>query len=40
LTNQIPVFKPLLDQLVRNGFRLDPSGAVYREALARVDELP
>jgi predicted nucleic acid-binding protein len=40
LTNEIPALKPLLDQLVREGFRLDPAGAVYREALARVDELP
>jgi predicted nucleic acid-binding protein len=40
LTNKIPILKPLLDQLVRDGFRLDPASAVYRDALARVDELP
>ena len=40
LTDKIPILKPLLDQLVRDGFRLDPAGTVYRDALARVDELP
>ncbi len=40
LTDKIPALKPLLDQLVRDGFRLDPAGAIYRDALARVNELP
>jgi hypothetical protein len=30
----------VLDQLVRDAFRLDPTGTVYRDALARVGELP
>jgi uncharacterized protein len=40
LEGNIPALKPLLDQLVANGFRLDPGGAVYRDALARVGESP
>jgi uncharacterized protein len=34
----IPTLKPLLDQLVKSGFYLDPQGQVYREALRRVGE--
>lgn len=40
LTGKLIALKPLLDQLVRDGFRLDPAGAVYRDALAQVNELP
>jgi predicted nucleic acid-binding protein len=40
LSGKIAALKPLLDQLVRYGFRLDPAGSVYRDALARVNELP
>ena len=29
LRGKIPALKPLLDQLVRDGFRLDPTGSVY-----------
>jgi predicted nucleic acid-binding protein len=32
--------KPLLDQLVTTGFRLDPNGQVYQDALKRVGEIP
>jgi hypothetical protein len=39
-TNKIPALKPLLDQLVREGFRRDPAGAIYRGALARAGEWP
>jgi predicted nucleic acid-binding protein len=30
--------RPLLDHLVESGFRLDPKGRIYREALRRVGE--
>lgn len=40
LDAKIATLKPLLDQLIAGGFRLDPAGAVYREALDRVDETP
>jgi predicted nucleic acid-binding protein len=40
LAGNIPALKPLLDQLMRDGFRLDPAGAVYRDALVRVSEKP
>jgi predicted nucleic acid-binding protein len=38
LDGRLPALKPLLDQLVASGFRLDPAGSVYRDALARVGE--
>lgn len=38
LDGRLTALKPLLDQLVASGFRLDPAGPVYRDALARVDE--
>lgn len=38
LDGKLSALKPLLDQLVATGFRLDPAGAVYRGALARVGE--
>jgi hypothetical protein len=40
LDGKIQALKPLLDQLIAEGFRLDPRGDVYREALARVGEQP
>jgi len=40
LDGRFPALKPLLDQLVASGFRLDPGGAVYRAALVRVGESP
>jgi len=40
LDGRLPALKPLLDQLVASGFRLDPAGPVYRDALARVGEGP
>jgi predicted nucleic acid-binding protein len=38
LDGKIHALKPLLDQLIAEGFRLDPRGDVYRDALARVGE--
>jgi uncharacterized protein len=38
LDGVLPALKPVLDQLVRGGFYLDPQGHVYREALQRVGE--
>ncbi|MGD9637172.1 MAG: hypothetical protein AB7U97_28070 [Pirellulales bacterium] len=38
LDGRFPALKPLPDQLVACGFRLDPAGPVYRDALARVGE--
>lgn len=35
----IPELKTLLDKLVDQGFRLEPQGTVYKEALKRVEEL-
>lgn len=40
LDGHLPALKPLLDQLVASGFRLDPAGPVYRDALTRVGEMP
>jgi predicted nucleic acid-binding protein len=40
LDGHLAALKPLLDQLVASGFRLDPTGSVYRDALARVGEGP
>lgn len=40
LDGRVPALKRLLDQLVASGFRLDPTGPVYRDALARVGEQP
>lgn len=40
LDGRIPVLKPLLDQLITAGFRLDPHGLVYTQALRRVGESP
>ncbi len=38
LDGKIQALKPLLDQLISEGFRLDPRVVVSREALARVGE--
>jgi hypothetical protein len=38
LEGTVSTVKPLLDQLIAHGFRLDPGGSVYREALRRVGE--
>lgn len=38
LGGKIPDLKPLLDQLIAEGFRLNPAGQIYRDALARVGE--
>jgi predicted nucleic acid-binding protein len=38
LDGMIPALKPLLDQLIAAGFRLDLQGDVYRKALQRVGE--
>jgi len=40
LDGKIHALKPLLDQLIAEGFRLNPAGRVYRDALARVGEKP
>ncbi len=40
LDGRITTLQPLLEQLVRTGFRLDPAGPVYRDALTRVGEGP
>ena len=39
LDGAIPALKPLLDQLIASGFRLDPHGQVYQDALRRAGEL-
>ncbi len=31
--------KPLVDQLVAQGFHLDPKGRIYQDALRKVGEL-
>lgn len=38
LDGKVHALKPLLDQLIVEGFRLNPRGDVYRDALARVGE--
>jgi len=38
LEGVIDRLQPLLDQLIANGFYLEPSGRVYQEALRRVGE--
>lgn len=38
LNGWIAHLKPLLDQLIHEGFYLDPSGRTYRDALTRVGE--
>lgn len=39
LEGVIHELKPLLDQLVAEGFHLDPNGRVYQDALKRVGEI-
>lgn len=35
----IPNLKNLLDTLIKQGFRLNPAGLVYKDALRKVGEL-
>ena len=35
----IPSLKPLLDQLIHEGFYLDPTGSMYQDALRHVKEM-
>lgn len=39
LKGSIPNLKTLLDKLVEQGFRLDPQGMVYKDALRKAGEL-
>ena len=40
LAGKIAELKPLLDQLIADGFRLDPAGSIYRDALTASAKAP